>query len=281
MQWLLDKFHDGRQFFVACLTFCSIRLFGTEVTFEEVKAGALKNRTHANLDLAKAGDVNELLVAAKECYRAAMDRREVITDKCKTLLTLSAFILTITGLFVPRASEFETWWVRVPFLVAGLLLLNSVTLLLVYFGVGKEKEVALDQSEASLDKDNLRKAMINHYLDCEVAYDNRTDYLIEIFKAARFFSLFAFTIIVALFLISYLTRSSTTDAAKIIQQLRSDSELIELLRGPKGEQGPQGIQGKRGPEGPRGPQGEKGPQGARGPKGEQGLRGEPAPKGGP
>ncbi|MCI0541277.1 MAG: collagen-like protein [Verrucomicrobiales bacterium] len=278
MQRFLDGFHDFRKALVAWLTYCSIRFFGTEITFEEVEAGSLKNRQHANLNLDGASDVDSLLDAAKECHKAAMDRRQVVTDKCKTLLTLSAFILTITGLFVPRASEFETWWLRIPFFLAGLLLLNSVVLLLVYFGVGKEKEASVDQADASLDKENLRKAMINQYLDCEVAYDNRTDYLIEIFKAARFFSVSAFTLIVVLFLVSYLTHTSTTDASKIIRQLRSDPQLIDLLRGTKGEQGPQGIQGERGPEGPKGPQGEKGPQGDRGPKGEQGQQGEPGPK---
>lgn len=43
---------------------------------------------------------------------------------------------------------------------------------------------------------------------------------------------------------------------QIIRRLRSDSALIELLRGPRGNAGPQGkpgVQGERGPAGPPGP----------------------------
>lgn len=47
----------------------------------------------------------------------------------------------------------------------------------------------------------------------------------------------------------------------VIRRLRSDPELIELLRGPKGAPGPQGSPGERGPRGEKGDPGPQGPAG--------------------
>jgi hypothetical protein len=187
------------------------------------------------------------MATAKDCFKSATDRRNLVTDKCKTLLTLSSFILTISGLFLPKAFEFDPWWMRALFFVAGLFLLNAVTMLLIYFGVGAETTISLDQSEVHLEKDNLKKSLINLYLRCQVDADNRTDYLLDIYKVARFFSLLAFFIILLLLSVNYFSRSSSTDHEKVIQQLRSDPKLIELLRGPKGDKGEKGEKGEPNP----------------------------------
>jgi hypothetical protein len=145
-----------------------------------------------------------------------------------------------------------------------------VTLLLIYFGVGTETTVCLDQADVELDKDNLKKSLINLYLNCQVDSDNRSDYLLDIYKVARFFSLFAFCIILILLSVHFFSRSSSTDAEKVIQQLRSEPKLIDLLRGPKGEKGDKGDQGESGLKGERGEKGDKGERGEKGEKGDKG-----------
>lgn len=77
-------------------------------------------------------------------------------------------------------------------------------------------------------------------------------YSIRSYKTARFFFLLGFLIISDLFSVSYFTRSALTEAEKVIQQLRGDPKLIELLRGPKGEKGEGGPQGERGEKGEKG-----------------------------
>ena len=118
--------------------------------------------------------------------------------------------------------------------------------------------MTLDQSEVDLEPKDFAKNRINLYLQCQVALDNRTDYLVDLYKVARFFFLSSFTLIVILFSISFVSSSARSDASEIIRQLRSDPELIELLRGPKGGQG---GQGNKGDQGERGPQGQKGDNG--------------------
>jgi len=167
------------------------------------------------------------------------------------LLTVSALILAVVGLYLPKSFEFDLPWMRWLFVVAGLLLLNALTMLVIYIGVSIENTIALDQEEIGLSSDDLKKSQVNSYLLCQVAADNRTSFLLCIYQTARFFALFAFSLIIVLFLIGYITRSGTSDADKTIQQLRSDPRLIELLRGPRGDQG------DRGPKGDKGPQGQK------------------------
>ncbi len=273
----LDKFHDFRKSVLDHLAFASIRLFGIEdCTFADVQGGRYEREQHQNRNLDNAKDLDALLTTAKDCFKAAADRRNLVTDKCKTLLALTSFILAVSGLFLPKVFEFDSWWMRASYFIAGLLLLNAVTMLLIYFGVGTDTTICLHQDDVNLEKDNLKKSLINLYLNCQVDTDNRSDYLLDIYKVARFFSLFAFFIILVLLSVNFLSRSSSTDAEKVVQQLRSDPSLIELLRGPKGEKGEKGDQGERGSRGEKGDKGDRGDRGDRGEKGEKGDKGQPA-----
>ena len=240
VQFNLDQFYYFRKFVLDCIAFVSIRVFGIECTFADVKRGRYGHADHQDRHLENAKDLDALLATAKDCFKSASDRRNLVTDKCKTLLTMSSFILAISGLFLPKSFDFDPWWMRALFFVAGLFLLNAVTMLLIYFGVGAETTICLDQSDVSLEKDNLKKSLINLYLRCQVDADNRTDYLLDIYKVARFFSLFAFSIILLLLSVNYFSHSSSTEAEKVIQQLRGDPKFIDLLRGPKGEKGDKG-----------------------------------------
>jgi hypothetical protein len=62
-------------------------------------------------------------------------------------------------------------------------------------------------------------------------------------------------IVFGLFSASYFTKLALTEAEKLIQQLRGDPKLIELLRGPKGERGERGLRGERGGKGEKGEKG--------------------------
>ncbi|WP_166831575.1 hypothetical protein [Thalassoroseus pseudoceratinae] len=121
--------------------------------------------------------------------------------------------------------------------------------------------MTLDQSEVDLEPKDFEKNRINLYLQCQVALDNRTDYLVDLYKVSRFFFLASFALVVILFSISFLSNSARSESSEFIRQLRSDSKLIELLRGPRGEQGGDGNKGDQGPQGPQGPQGRNGENG--------------------
>ena len=110
-------------------------------------------------------------------------------------------------------------------------------------------KIELDQSIVPLEKNDLKKTLINEYLKCEVDSENRTDYLVNVYEAARFFALSGFFLMLLLAAANYLGNSPSDSAKHTIRELRRDPILIDLLRGPKGEKGDLG---------PRGPKGEKG-----------------------
>lgn len=102
------------------------------------------------------------------------------------------------------------------------------------------------------------------YLECELDFENRTHYLVDVYKAARFVALSGFFLMLLLAAVNYVGHSPSAGAKEIIQALRADPELIELFRGPKGEKGEKGDigeKGKTGDPGPKGPKGEKGDTG--------------------
>lgn len=278
MQHSLDRLFYARKFVMDCITFASIRLYGIECSFEDVKRRAYAEGWHVNLHLDEAKDLDTLLTLAKERYKDAIDRRAFVTDKAKTLITLNSALLAILAAFLPKATGFDSWFVSILFYGGVLLLLNALIVMWMYFDIKGETVLEVEQGEVVLDKDNLKKSLINSYLRCQVDTNNITDFLADLYKTARFYFLFGFVVIFVIFSISYFVRSPSSEAEAVIQQLRSDPKLIEDLRGPRGEKGEKGDRGEKGPQGERGPQGEKGVQGERGPRGEKGEKGEPAPK---
>jgi hypothetical protein len=211
------------------------------------------------------------LTFSKDLLKSAIDRRAIVTDKCKILLTLSSLLFTIIGLLLPRFVEIDSWPLKTIFFVAVFLLLTTVILLLAYFGVRADMVITLEQPEADLTKSDLKKSYINDHLRCVVYNDNRTDYLIAIYQAARSTTLFALIIVAVVFTVNGFLDSNSTMAESVILKLRSDQKLINYLRGPAGEIGEKGDQGAKGDQGipgPPGVRGEKGDRGERGPKGE-------------
>lgn len=174
---------------------------------------------------------------------------------------MSSLLLGLVGILLPKSFAFGETWMRVVCFLAMLALLNTVTLLLIFFDVGRETEMSLEQGDVDLDSDNFKKSMVNLYLCCQVVMDNRTNYLVDLYRSARFFFLSAFTVVVILFSIQFISSSPVDDTERFIERLRSEPKLIELLRGPKGDKGDagsQGIQGAKGDVGATGPKGNSG-----------------------
>lgn len=230
------------------LTYLSIRLYGIEdCSLRDIRRGSYDNVSVDSHDLNHAKDLDSLLAESKALLNAANERRQVVTDKCKTLLTLGSLLLAIIGALLPKSFAFDSVWLRIICFVAVLFLLNTVVLLLVYFGVGHEQTVSLSQEEIELDAENLKKSLINQHFTCEAATDNRTDYLADVYKVARFFFMFAFFIVVILFAANYFSKVEENESAKLAERLRGNPELINMLRGPKGDKGDKGDRGSSGP----------------------------------
>lgn len=237
LQHVLDWFHFARVFIVTSLAYLTLRLYGKEVTFSEVKLGTFASRRPSPLILDNVKDIDTLLEMSKEGVVNAEKRRTVVTDKCKTLLTLGSLLLGVIGLLLPKYLAFDALWMRGLSVFAIVIVFNAIVMLLMFFDVGQDMEVSLEQSDIPLDGADLKKSLLNDHVKCSAATENRTDYLVELYRAARFCLLSALTIIAGLVLLNQLTTDPKDQAERVVRELRSDSGLTNLLRGPKGDAG--------------------------------------------
>jgi hypothetical protein len=258
MQSLLDRFYYARRHCVASLAFITLRVYGKEIGYSDVKEGTLENRKPSLLSLEDAEGIDLLLDLSKDSLASAEKRRTVITDKSKVLLTLGSLLFGVIGVLLPKYLAFDALWLRCLSLLAIAILFNAIVLLLMFFDVGKEMEVSLTQEDIPLNQINLKKSLLNRNLKCVAVSENRTDYLVELFLAARFCFLSALTIVAGLVLTSVATSNPKEQSAHIIHELRTDPTLSNLLRGPRGDDGAKGDRGDQGIQGIQGLKGERG-----------------------
>jgi hypothetical protein len=209
IKWFLNRLYGLREKALGLVVYSSLHIFGYEdITLKDVIKGAFEKNELTNEERCLDGvqDADEILALAKAAYQAAVDRRTALTDKCKTLLTVTALSIALIGLYLPKSFDFGSTLMRWIFVGAGLCLVNALILLLVYIGVAIEKTVALNAGELGLDKANLKKSQINSYRDCRISADNRTDFLLAVYLTARCFALSGFLILASLFFIGYVTR---------------------------------------------------------------------------
>jgi len=273
----LDGFYRLRKVMTTAIAYASLYIFGSEVTWSDLWNEKFVSSTKTSRDLNGAKDLDLLLSEAKSYFATAETRRTAITDKCKTLLTLSSLLLTLVGVLLPKL-PLSSAWLQILFFVAAAALLNAVILLAIFFGVRRDMTMCLDPEEVSLGKDDLRKVLINNYFQCQSDLDNQNDYLVEVYKAARFFFLSAFTLLVVVFSLNFFHDSQNEQAKAVAKALRGDNTFLQSVHGDKGEPGPKGDAGLKGDQGPKGV---PGPKGDIGPKGEPGPKGDPGPKGEP
>jgi hypothetical protein len=246
-QWPFDRFYYAREGFGNALVFLSLRLMAVEVTWKDVEDKSLTpTREDGPLDLTDAKDVDTLLDVAKDAFKTASDRRASVIDKTKTLLTLGSLFLALVGFLLPKDLAYSTDWQKALVVATVLLFLHAIVLLLLFFTVGKEMTVCLDQDTVGMEETELKRCLAISYLESRSANDRRTDYLVEVFKAARFAIFAAFVTASTLFGSTFLFQAPGDQATKFIQKLRGDAGLTELLKGPKGDVGTPGAKGLQG-----------------------------------
>lgn len=258
LQSFLDCFYYARRHCVTFLAFITLRIYGKEIRYCELEAGSLESRKFEPLSLEDAQGLDLLLSDSKDSLAKAEGRRTVITEKCKTLLTLGSLLFGVIGLLLPKYLAFDSVWMRGLSALAIALLFNAIVLLLIFFDVGTEIVVVITQEDISLDEVNQKKSLLNQNLNCAVALDNRSDFLVELYLGARFCFLSALTIVAGLVLTSVVMNSPRDQTEHIVRELRTNPTLTNLLRGSKGDNGAKGDRGDQGIEGKQGLKGERG-----------------------
>jgi hypothetical protein len=197
---------------------------------------------------------------AKDLYIQERNRRESLDKKVSWLLTLSGILIPLSVKLIITSSSQLPRWFHFPalLLVTGSLLLTAV-LLLEYLAVGTFSQPIVDEPLLKANESERKCIVLNSYIDATRVNQDTNHYLVDLYRAARRMFSAALTAVALLGLVAaaLLTWGSTSQLEdRLIQKLRSEPKLIDLLRGPVGPVGPQGPRGQRGEVGPRGERGE-------------------------
>lgn len=264
----------------AWIEWAILRAFFIRCTREEVRQ---RRYAHENRDdppgiLSLRGS-DELLDLAKSIHGQTEKRKAMIDDKCKTIMTVSSISLPLISAILPRLPS--------PALgvVPLLFVFLAAFLVLVQLNVGSSSYPDLDAGLAGLEPEPQKSHLIASYLASARFNDCCTDFNVDVFRAARRSLLLGLlSLVVVAAFGGLLGNASQAEDDRMIRRLRSEPNLIGLLRGPRGasgEAGPSGPRGERGEAGPRGPRGERGEAGPAGPRGEAGSPGGGQPRGAP
>jgi hypothetical protein len=247
-------------FLYLLLRFCRI-----ECSFDEVCTRTYKESAPFKCpQLSKDREsLSQLLDLAKELKKGCDDRWKVIENKAKFLLTITGSIMAFGTLALSRsASEVTAMTLILCFLVTFYLLWE-------FYRVGKVSFVDIDEVSGAANFEEQTKVMIQEYLKAEHEDHLRLHFLVDLYRASQRFVLSVVIITCFIGFLAYRSRNNLE--TKLMQELRSNPELLRILTGPAG---PQGLKGDRGPQGQQGPKGDQGLQGPRGETGVAGPKGE-------
>lgn len=224
----LDGFYHFREWLSTLITFLSLHIYASEISWKEIKKGKIKSPKQDELKLDDAKDLNLLLSEIKCRLTEAEDRRNSTADKCKSLVTLSSLVLAASGIVVSKAN-LDSTWTQLILVLAALSLLHVVVLISMHFAVGADMQPTIAQHDATLSGDDLRKSLINTYLKCQADRNERVNFLVELYKGSRFFFLLGLTLIIALLVSTFPARSKEDLPSAVANQLTENATFIERL----------------------------------------------------
>lgn len=213
-------------------------------------------------------DGAEPAIALEEARRASdceETRRQIVDDKSRVLLTVSALLFAANAALLPQVP------LRVLGLIPIMFVFAAVFLTLMYFRTYRTSVVEHKVLEWSKEPDELRREIARQQFNCAASEGPINDLRIGVHRGARRALLLAvFSMVPAILSVAF----SGKETDSLYDRLVKDAKVRDLLRGPSGALGPTGPAG---PRGPTGPQGESGPVGLTGPPGPQGPVGPKGP----
>jgi hypothetical protein len=232
-QYVLDPFYYARTWLTNAVVWSAIRLTAYEIPFEVIKKKTKpNNRQHQDLNLDTAQDLDGLSKHAEAQLKEATARRALVTDKCKTLFTFNTALLALIAVFQGKIIDLTSWEIAL-FYIAVVAFVVALLVLWTYFDVSGEMVISMDQGLVGLDKANVQKSLINSNLNCATEMDNRTDYLVDLYRTSRFYLMVGFVLLFVVFSHSYFARAGVSDTDKVFNKLREDPKFKDMVRDAK------------------------------------------------
>jgi hypothetical protein len=247
---VLDMFEKRGIQTITWITYLILFFLNPGHKFTEVKDGLLYHidgEPKKNIaDIVTDSNVDLLLEEAGKFKAEEEKRHKSIDEKNKVLLTVSALLVTADAALFSRV---EPRWVL---LLPLLPIMVTIFLVVRYFRVQDFRVVDLHSIKWTGDTNMAKKNLANEYLGCASHLSPRNDFRIGIFRAATRALIIGIFLFLPVFIIAVFSPSNGNEA---LRALRSNSQIMDELRGPMGPQGPPGPQGQPGQQGLQGPMG--------------------------
>lgn len=234
---------------------CIARLStGINVSPADVRAGTYQRGPRSPALQIKGEKVTDETVSiAKDRFEESRTRISTVAAKVGTLLTVTSIAVsgTLTSLSLIGFPSNPFFYCA--FLLTILVFLCTGWFLFKFLGVGRSATPDLDQVFLELGPAEKKAAYIQTLISAAEQNDARNDFLVDVYKAGRRMSVLSFGCALILLALAVSDRIGRED--RLILKLRSDPQLVELLRGPKGASGAEGPAGKPGAKGDAGDRG--------------------------
>ena len=198
-------------------------------------------------------NLSQILDLAKDLNKRCDDRWLIVENKAKFLLTITSSVMGLGALALSKYGTLTS------VMILMLCFSGTLYLLLEFYRVGCSSIVEVDDITKTENPDSQTKSLIQNYLRVEHSNHLKLDFLVDLYRASRRVMLSVMFVTCCVVVLAYHSRDNLE--MRLIQDLRSNPEMLSVLTGPKGEkgfQGEPGIKGDQGVQGPVGPKGEPG-----------------------
>ncbi|MEO1496195.1 MAG: hypothetical protein AAFV43_03500 [Planctomycetota bacterium] len=222
------------------VVFLAIRVYGLNLDLSDIRRGAYERQRIDRPDVSASDGLDDLLDMSKACFDSADERRSIASDKCKVLLTIASILFGAVGLSIRLDA---VWMADVLAFVAALALVVALLVLLQFMRVGQESEPIVDALMCRQAVATRKRQLIQDYLKCTMDAHNRTDFLVDLYSAARFYVQVAVFATFMMLTLNVFWQSQQEKPSKVLL-VGIDDGVPQLLSGPRGKTGPAGTDGK-------------------------------------
>lgn len=202
-------------------------------SYQEIRDGSLSHAMAGDkVVLPDNADADLAIEEARRVAEREESRREVVDDKSKVMLTVSALLLAANAALLPHAPL--RWLALIPLCFVFV----AVFLLLMYFRTYK-LEVVHYKNVNWTDPNKARLAIAQSEFACAESMSPQNDLRIGVHRAARRSLVLALAFMAPVLL----TVVSIKPTDPLVNRIQADAKLRALLQGPPGAIGPMGPPG--------------------------------------
>lgn len=221
---------------LSLLVYGTMRVFLIRCTWKQVEQGKyLRDSPRISSGATEIGLKYSLQIVREQATKESR-RREIVDAKIQRLFAFGALLMPVASSVALTSSQFQPIG-----LLAAISLMVLMTLALWHFRVGISMSPTADQHLVTIRTE--REALIACVQSTKDANSHNagvTDFHVDISRAANRVVSFSAILLAIVAIVLFFHPTTKPSTQQVIQSLRSDPDLLNLLRGPQGARGAPG-----------------------------------------